>query len=65
MEKGDEAALATIAREAPHASDAHPTDEHFLPLHVAYGAAGEGAHGRAAASQLHLGQSSMASYVFA
>ena len=36
----DTSALADWRRRAPHASRAHPTDEHFLPLPVAYGAAG-------------------------
>ena len=47
LEKGDEAALADYRTKAPNAREAHPTDEHFLPIHVAFGAAGEGAHGRA------------------
>jgi len=37
----DDAALAAWKSEAPDALRAHPTDEHFLPLLVAYGAAGE------------------------
>ena len=36
LEKGDEAALADYRTKAPYAREAHPTDEHFLPLHVAY-----------------------------
>ena len=55
----------TIARAAPNAREAHPTDEHFLPLHVAYGAAGEGAHGRALHRSFTMGNLSMASYAFA
>jgi len=62
---GDEAALANYRSEAPHARDAHPTDEHFLPLHVAYGAAGEGAQGRPLHRSFTSGNLSMASYVFA
>ncbi|MBM3648696.1 MAG: dioxygenase [Alphaproteobacteria bacterium] len=64
VEKGDEAALADYRRAAPHAADAHPTDEHFLPLHVAFGAAGEGARGRALHRSFTLGNLSMASYAF-
>jgi 4,5-DOPA dioxygenase extradiol len=36
----DEAALADWLQQAPQARRAHPSDEHFLPLFVAYGAAG-------------------------
>ena len=64
VEKGDEAALTDYRVQAPNAVDAHPTDEHFLPLHVAYGAAGEGARGRALHRSFTLGNLSMASYAF-
>jgi len=64
LEKGDEAALADYRAQAPYAREAHPTDEHFLPLHVAYGAAGEGARGRALHRSFTLGNLSMASYAF-
>jgi len=64
VEKGDEAALADYRKRAPHAVDAHPTDEHFLPLHVAYGSAGKGARGRALHRSFTSGNLSMASYVF-
>jgi 4,5-DOPA dioxygenase extradiol len=64
VEKGDEAALANYRSEAPHAREAHPTDEHFLPLHVAYGAAGKGARGKALHRTFTLGNLSMAAYAF-
>jgi 4,5-DOPA dioxygenase extradiol len=64
LEKGDAAALANYRSEAPNARDAHPTDEHFLPLHVAFGAAGEGARGKALHRSFTSGNLSMASYVF-
>jgi len=65
LAKGDEAALAGYRSRAPHAGLAHPTDEHFLPLHVAFGAAGEGARGRALHRSFTLGNLSMAAYAFA
>jgi 4,5-DOPA dioxygenase extradiol len=65
VEKGDEAALANYRTEAPHARDAHPTDEHFLPLHVAFGAAGKGARGKALHRSFTSANLSMASYAFA
>ncbi len=64
LEKGDEAALADYRTQAPFAREAHPTDEHFLPLHVAFGAAGEGAHGKALHRSFTSGNLSMASYAF-
>ena len=65
VEAGDEADLANYRTEAPHARDAHPTDEHFLPLHVAYGAAGKGARGKALHRSFTLGNLSMSAYAFA
>jgi 4,5-DOPA dioxygenase extradiol len=62
LAKGDEQALADYRTIAPHAVMAHPTDEHFLPLHVAYGAAGEGAKGRALHRSFASGNLSMAAY---
>lgn len=64
VEKGDEAALADYRARAPYARESHPTDEHFLPLHVAYGAAGEAAQGRALHRSFTLGNLSMAAYAF-
>ncbi len=37
----DEAALADYRNLAPQAKQAHPTEEHLVPLMVAYGAGGE------------------------
>lgn len=39
---GDEAALLDYRAQAPYARENHPTDEHFMPLFVAMGAAGPG-----------------------
>ena len=44
IETGDHRALTDYVKQAPHAARNHPTDEHFLPLFVALGAAG--AHAR-------------------
>lgn len=48
---GDRDALLRYRDEAPGAARAHPTEEHFLPLFVALGAAGAGA----AARRFHAG----------
>lgn len=40
LESGDDRALSDWLASAPHARRAHPSDEHFLPLLFAYGAAG-------------------------
>jgi 4,5-DOPA dioxygenase extradiol len=40
----DDEALIAYRERAPQAARAHPTDEHFLPLFVAYGAGGAQPH---------------------
>jgi 4,5-DOPA dioxygenase extradiol len=52
-------------RRAPHARQAQPTDEHFLPLFVALGAAGKGARGERLHHGFTLGSLSMAAFKFA
>jgi len=43
LARDDEEALLAYREQAPEAARAHPTEEHFLPLYVALGAAGAGA----------------------
>ena len=43
LQRADVAALLDYRRQAPHAVRAHPSEDHFLPLFFALGAAGEGA----------------------
>jgi 4,5-DOPA dioxygenase extradiol len=43
LQRGDTPALLNYRSLAPHAHRAHPTDEHFLPIFFAMGAAGEDA----------------------
>jgi 4,5-DOPA dioxygenase extradiol len=50
---------------APQARRAQPTDEHFLPLFVALGAAGKGARGERVHHGFTLGSMSMAAFKFA
>lgn len=50
--------------KAPGLKQAHPTTEHFLPLFVALGAAGSGAHGEALHRGFALGNLSLAAYRF-
>ncbi len=49
---------------APDAAMAHPSEDHFLPLLVAFGAGGEGARGRALHRSFSYGSLSMAAYAF-
>ena len=62
--QGDHAALVDWAA-APDALRNHPSAEHFLPLLVALGAAGPGAHGRSLHRSMTYGVLSMAAYAFA
>ena len=44
LARGDVAALLDYRRQAPQAARAHPTEDHFLPLFFALGAAGKDLH---------------------
>ena len=44
LERGDLKALLNYRGLAPHAERAHPTEDHFLPLFFALGAAGDDLH---------------------
>jgi 4,5-DOPA dioxygenase extradiol len=62
---GDASALARYRDEAPNAALAHPSEEHFMPLMVAMGAAANGnggAKGKRIHESFNLGSLSMASY---
>lgn len=61
---GDTAALLDYRRQAPFAERAHPTDEHLLPLFVAMGAAGGGAHAQRLDAGIDLGILAMDIYRF-
>lgn len=50
--------------KAPHARRAHPWPDHFYPLHVAIGAAGEAAKAKLIHHSWDLGTISYASYQF-
>lgn len=65
IEQGNLGALLDYRNQAPHAVRAHPSDEHFLPLFVAIGAAGKDwtATRRIAGGITH-GVLSMDSFVF-
>ncbi|PIN02625.1 Stizolobate synthase [Handroanthus impetiginosus] len=52
-------------QKAPHAKVAHPRPDHFYPLHVAMGAAGENTTGELVHHSWSMGTLSYASYKFA
>ena len=61
---GDGERLKRALASAPHASRAHPTTEHFLPLLVAAGAADRSAPARVLEGGMTYGVISMESYLF-
>ncbi|MEX2482816.1 MAG: class III extradiol ring-cleavage dioxygenase [Gammaproteobacteria bacterium] len=61
---GDDTSLCDWQAQAPQARRAHPSDEHFLPLHVAAGAAGEPWRGQRVHASFDYGVIGMDSYVF-
>lgn len=62
MAAGDSTALIAWETLAPQPRQAHPTEDHFLPLFVALGAAGQGARGRRVHDGFTLGSLSMAAF---
>jgi 4,5-DOPA dioxygenase extradiol len=60
----DEHALLAYRDAAPSATRAHPTEEHFLPLYVALGAAGEDARSRRVYTGMEGAALSMDAYEF-
>lgn len=57
-------ALLDYRRQAPHAADAHPTDEHWLPFYVAAGVGGEAATPQRLYDGVTYGMLAMDSYAF-
>jgi 4,5-DOPA dioxygenase extradiol len=60
----DTDALIAYRERAPEAARAHPTEEHFLPLFVAWGAAGEAPHVERIVDGFEAGALALASYAF-
>lgn len=64
MEVGDVEALLDWRRQAPFATDNHPTDDHLMPIFFALGAAGEGARAERVHASRELGFFAYDSYLF-
>lgn len=61
---GDAEALLAWRERAPHASRAHPSVEHFMPLFIALGAAGETAQARPLHSSWEYGSLALDAFAF-
>ncbi len=64
LHANDTAALIDYRALAPEAVRAHPTEEHFLPLHVAWGAAGANPRVERVVSGFEAGALAMDSWLF-
>lgn len=64
LQTGDRTRLASALTDAPHARRAHPTPEHFLPLLIACGAAGDAQPVTILPGEMIKNVLSMESYVF-
>jgi 4,5-DOPA dioxygenase extradiol len=65
LSQGRTADLLAYRRLAPYAAQQHPTEEHLLPLYVALGAAGDGAHAARLHASANYGILRMDAYEFA
>lgn len=63
-ERGDADALIDYRKRAPAAERNHPTEEHYLPILVALGAAGDAPSGRVLHRSMNFGTLSMAAFAF-
>jgi len=64
LEQGDVAALLRYRDTAPGAREAHPTDDHLLPLYVVLGAARSGYRAERCFSEVYDKMLAMDSYAF-
>lgn len=64
LTEGRTSDLLAYRKLAPHAVQAHPTDEHFLPLFVGLGAGGEGAKAERLHRSTTFGSLRMDAYAF-
>jgi 4,5-DOPA dioxygenase extradiol len=64
LASGDADALTHYRDRAPEAARAHPTEEHFLPLFIAWGAAGPGARAERIVEGFEAGALALDSYLF-
>jgi 4,5-DOPA dioxygenase extradiol len=64
LEARDTAALIDYRALAPEAERAHPSEEHFLPLHVAWGAAGDGARAERIVTGFEAGALALDTWLF-
>ncbi len=62
IERRDEGALIDYRHRTPHAQRAHPTQKHFLPLLIAFGASAPEDHFAVLAREVRFGMLSMESY---
>lgn len=65
LERGDTPALLDYRSLAPHAHRAHPSDDHFLPIFFAMGAAGEDARPSYLSREVMYGMLAMDAFALA
>ena len=64
LDRKDTESMLDYRRRAPHSARAHPTEEHFVPLMVAMGAAGADDNARLVEGGMTYSTLSMDSYLF-